>query len=591
MIIRRQLLARAIVLSLIASVWTGSAPMRTFAAAGKVRAQAQTAPPSVLGSTQPDQSQARREPFIGRVQPVTDSRVGVDSNQIVYLSLHDAILKALENNNEIQVQRTNVRISEYALKALQGYYDTLFGSDLNFESNTSPTGSRLSASGSGNLAAERDTYAMNYNFAQQIPIGGGNVRLSFNNARTSTNITSTALRPQYFSTIQLDYRQPLFRNFRNDQTRSQIKVAKKAMDLTDSQFRQRVTEIIAQVQKSYWDLVFAIRNVEITKESMDLARINLDNSRKQVEAGTLARIELAQSEAELERRHQDVISSIGGVTVAENILKSLILGDPNSSDWHGNFAPTESIEFLAPAIDYESAQRLAMANRPELSQLRLQGEQNKLDQKYYHNQALPQIDIVGRYGSTGLAGNALPPSEPPPGLPPEFSGFFTSGPVPDIFVGGLGRAFNTALQNKFRDVIFGVSISFPFRNRTAEAYLGRSKAQSRVLQFQEKQLQQVIQSEVRNGLQNVETARQTIEAARAARVARETQLAGEQKKFGAGLSTTFFVLNFQNQLSLAKGAELQALVNYNKSIAELQRVLSTTLDANNVQVTSAQSKN
>jgi HAE1 family hydrophobic/amphiphilic exporter-1 len=85
-------------------------------------------------------------------------------------------------------------------------------------------------------------------------------------------------------------------------------------------------------------------------------------------------------------------------------------------------------------------------------------------------------------------------------------------------------------------------------------------------------------------LQQVEVARQNIEAARAERIARERQLEGEQRKFEAGLSTTYFVLQFQNFLAAARAQELQALVNYNKAIANLQRVISTTLDVHNIKI-------
>lgn len=577
--IRHLLVTRAMVVGLVTSLCIGLSPVRVMGSTSPTGTQSQASNPSVPAQAPP--TQQKQGPFVGRVSPVTDPRVGVDNQRIIHLSLHDAILKALENNNEIQVQRTNVQISEYALKALDGYYDVVLGSNLTISSNTRPSANRITAGSSGSVATTSDSYTMNYNFSQQMPIGGGNWHLAFNNSRISTNQFGSSLNPFYNSNIALDFQQPLFRNFRNDQTRNQIRIAKKALDLSDSQFRQRVVEIIAQVQKAYWDLVFAIRNVEIMKESMQLAKVNLENNRKQVEVGTLAPIDLAQSQAEVERRHQDEITSIGSVTVAENIVKGLILGDPSSPEWRGNLAPTESIEILPPAIDYESAQRLAFANRTELEQLRLQKEQNELDLKYFRNQTLPQIDFVGRYATAGLAGR--------PGPPIDFGGLpGFGGEVPALFVGGLGRAFNTAIQNRFREVVVGVQINFPLLNRTAKANLGRSKARGRVLQFQEKQLQQLVLAEVRNALQGVETARQTIEAARAARAAREVQLAGEQKKFEAGLSTTFLVLTFQNQLSLAKGAELQALVNYNKAIAEIQRVLSTTLDANNVQVTPAQ---
>ncbi|MBI4468721.1 MAG: TolC family protein [Acidobacteria bacterium] len=577
--IRRQRMARATSILMAVSILISSTP--AWASGGLPRSGT---PAPRSGAAVPQQAEPVKpvqEPVIDRVSPVMEPRVGVDSNQIVYLSLHDAILKALENNNDIQVERTRVRVSEYQITGLRGFYDVVGGGLIQLDSSAIPNSNAL-ASGEGQNTTTSKNYTVNINFQEQLPIFGGNWSLQFRNSRASTDRFGTTLNPNYTAGILFDYQQPLLKNFLVDNNRNRIRIAKKQLDISDSLFRQRVIEVIASVQRSYWDLVFAIRNVEIAKESMALAATNLSNNRKQVEAGTLAPIELAQSEAELETRRKDVISAIGNVSVAENGLKTLLLGDPNSVEWRDNLVPTESIDFLPPAIDYESAQRLALANRPELIQLRLQKEQNVYDQKFYRNQSLPQVDFIANYSSTGQAGQ-------PTGF--SFGGsnpFIPVTQIPDLLIGGWGRAFNTAIQNRFRGYAAGIQISFPIRNRTAQANLGQSKANARVLDFQQRQLEQTILSQVRNAMQNVETARQNIEASRAARRSREVQLAGEQKKFEAGLSTTFFVLTFQNQLSLAKGAELQALTSYNQAIAELQRVVSTTLDANNVLVTSAQ---
>jgi HAE1 family hydrophobic/amphiphilic exporter-1 len=552
----------------------------------------------------PASPEKQQESLFGRVSPVTAQRVGVDPDQVWYLSLHDAILKALENNNTIQVERTNIVASEQGLKSAQGAYDITLGASISAETATTPNNSIEAvdsdndgfpddANGDGVVDATelRSNTQRNVVFnlnAQQLLPTGGSWRFQIDTSRFNTDTTilniggitfsggGLALLPSYNARAIFEYSQPILKNFRTDQTRRSIRLAKKALDLSDSQFRQRVIEIITQVQQAYWDLVFAIRAVEIQQQALDLAKTNLDNNRKQVEAGTLAPIELAQSEAQVEQRNQDLIAAIGAVTVRENALKMLILGDPNASEWKANLAPTESIDHLPRAVDFESAQRLALTSRPELEQLRLQKERNAIDIKYFANQIWPEVNIFGRYTMTGLAGERQP----------VVLDFATGliGFAPERFGGGPWAALKTAFSNDFRTYSFGVSFNFPIRNRTAEGLLGQARATARSLDFQERQLFQNIGTEVRNALQAVETARQNIEAARAARKAREVQLDGEQKKFEAGLSTTFLVLQFQNFLSEARLAELQTLVNYNKAIADLQRVMSTTLSAHNVEL-------
>jgi outer membrane protein len=564
---------------------------------------AQNPPPPSPPTQGPPPSPQKTE--LGRIRPLTVPRVGINPDHLMYLSLHDAILKALENNNQIQIERTTVLGNEMSLKAATGAYDITVGTDINAQTATRPTTSSFTT-GAGTPSFTNRSLTYNVN-AQQLLRTGGSWQFQLQNLRQTTDQvfvqrflgietrdSAVAFNPSFTSSISFNLRQPLFRNFRIDQTRRQIRISQRALDLSDSAFRQRVIEIITQVQNAYWDLVFAIRNVEIAQESLELARTNLENNRKQVQAGTLAPIELAQSEAEVQRRTQELTQAIGNVTIAENTLKNLILGDPHSSEWAANIVPTESIEFLPPAIDLESALKLALTNRPELEQLRFRREQNRIDLKYFANQKLPQIDLVASYSSTGLAGTPTTVTsikvdeEGNPVRDEDGNLVLEQRPrdVPPRFIGGAGKALRTALSNDFRTYSFGLSFSFPLRNRVAEGQYGAALAQSRSLDFQERQLLQSISVEVRNALQQVEVARQNIEAARAERISRERQLEGEQKKFEAGLSTTFFVLQFQNFLSQARALELQALVNYNKAIANLQRVISTTLDVHNIQVSS-----
>lgn len=537
----------------------------------------------------------------GRVKPLKVKRVGIDVDHLWYLSLRDAILKALENNNEIQIQRNNVLISELALKAYQGFYspvftignptplstintgtsttsNTLSGPGLGYESRSAPAASRLQAGRDSNAQTVK-TFTYNVGLAQVLPTGA-TWQFSFSNQRSTTNSIFATLNPQYFTTLQIDFTQPLWRNFRLNQPEQQIRLAKKALDLSDSQFRQRVIEIITQVHNAYYDLIFSIRNVEIMQESVELAKIQHENNVRRVEAGTLAPLELHQSTAEIEKRHQDLIVATANVSAAENTLKGLILPNLSDPQWRANVVPTENIEYLPPSIDETSALRLALQNRSELRQLQLQREQNEINIKYFANQTRPMINLVSRYASLGLAGTEAPPTAGSP---------FGTGAVPSLFLGGPGQAISNAFYNRFRDVAIGVAISFPLRNQTAEANLGQAKAQTRSLNLQEQHLSQQIAIEVRNAVQNLEAARQSIEAARAARIAREKQLEGEQERYQAGISTNYLVLQYQNELSWAKGAELQALVSFNKAIAELQRVMSTTLDTYNIQITPADS--
>jgi HAE1 family hydrophobic/amphiphilic exporter-1 len=158
--------------------------------------------------------------------------------------------------------------------------------------------------------------------------------------------------------------------------------------------------------------------------------------------------------------------------------------------------------------------------------------------------------------------------------------------VPDRFRGGYLQSLKNLFGQDFKTYQIGVSISFPWRNRTAEGNLGRALAESRQLDARHRQLMQSVQVDVRNALQAVQASRQRYDAAQAARIAANAQLQGELERFRAGLSTNFFVLQRQTDLAIAQGNEVRAKTDYVKALADLQRVTGTTLVSNNVQVTS-----
>jgi HAE1 family hydrophobic/amphiphilic exporter-1 len=508
---------------------------------------------------------------------VSTQRVGVNEDQKQTLSMQESIAMALQNNLDIESYRQGVQIAQYNLFSTYGVYDTTSGSTINYRSQTFPVSS-IFQGGNASASVNQKILTYNFNTNQQIERTGGSFNVDFNNSRTNTSSTAATLTTQYNPNLTFTFTQPLMRNFKIDANRRAIQINKKALDLSDSQFRQRVIEIISSVQRAYWDLVFAIKNEKIARDTVELTRTQLSNNQKQVEAGTLAPIELRSTEAALESRKGDVILALQGITTAENTLKGLLNKDPNDKMWNAQLIPTDEPTLAPPAFNLEESVTLALKNRPELEQLKLQAQQKEIDLAYYHNSMKPQIDLVGVYTNTGLAGT--------PSSLISSGGIPVSTNVPDRFKGGYFKSLRNLFSQDFKTYQFGVTISFPWRNRTAEGNIGRVLAETKQLDARQRQQVQNIQIDVRNALQAVVAAKQRFEAQRANRIAAEAQLKGEQEKFRAGLSTNFFVLQRQTDFSVALGNEIRALTDYNKALADLQRVTGMTLITNNVQVTS-----
>jgi HAE1 family hydrophobic/amphiphilic exporter-1 len=537
----------------------------------------------------------------------TDKRVGVDSAKRVMLTLRDAVLMALENNRDVEIERLNVQLNEFDVRAAEGVYDPSLVTNLYYDRRNTPVASILAGGENGGLLT--DDVAISAGITQRLQKYGGTLQATFNNDRATTQNTFNSINPQYTSTLNLNFTQPLLKNRTIDPARRQIKLAKKRLDISDSQFRQRAIEIISQVQRAYWDLVFARRDREIKSESVDLARTQLEHNQRLVEAGTLAPADIISARVELERRVDESEAALEAIQRAENALKALTLQPDKTELWNSELVPVEKPQVDSTAgLPLEDATRLALENRPEMEQYRLRGELNKVDVDYFRDQAKPQVDFFVNYGTIGLAGN--PRTEPnfftissamttdrinqliqfvnaqpnAPTTPISLLPTATITPLPDFLVGSNGQSLANLFKNDFRVWRVGVNITLPLRNRTAEANLGRSLAEGRQIDAQRQRTEQQIQVEVRNALQAVETAKLRVEAATKSRENAELQYQSEQRKFDAGQSTNFFVLDRQNALIAARGRELKALTDYTKAVAELQRSLSTTLSSNNVSV-------
>jgi outer membrane protein len=526
------------------------------------------------------------------------TRVGVDMNRQRPLSLREALSMALDNNKDIEVARENVRIAEFDLLGAQGAYDPRFTTSAFYERAENPISSFLSGGQDGSVVESDYTAAAR--LEGQSPVLGGNYRLDFSSIRLTTNNQFTALNPQYPTSLNFSYSQPLLRGLKIDNSRRQIEIARKNLSLTDAQFRQRAIDTITSVQRAYWDLVFSLRSLQVQRDAVAVARKQLEHNKRLVEQGQLAPIDVVAAEAQISTYEQNVFGALEEVSRSENNLKNLIAENQKAEIWTEALVPTDPVELTVPQVSLAEALQTAMENRPELQQSNVLREINQIDQRYFKDQTKPAIDLVGTYGVNGLAGSissagvnpftasslqvrqrvdelsVLAGLEPLPVVPPQtFS--------PDL-LGGYGQSLQNLLANRYSNFRVGVQISLPLRNRTAEAQLGRSLVEGERIGTQREQLEQTIQVDVRNALQGVRSAEARLRASVATREANEQQFASEQRKLDAGQSTVFLVLERQTDLTEARGLELKAQTDLNKAIADLQRATGNALRVNSIVV-------
>lgn len=531
------------------------------------------------------------------------ARVGVQTTDTVPLTLDEAIRRALANNTNIDIARDDVRIQETQIDALRGFYDPVF--------SVTPTYRRNNTTGSS-ATSDID---VNAGLTQQLSTGG-NFSTFFNNSRTENAFTQAQVSSGslgssssaiYSSSYGVRFTQPLFRNRKIDNTRRNLTIARRRLEQTDAEFRRQTIEVITQVQRVYWDLVFALRDQQNKQANLELTRENLRQVEARIAAGSAAPLAKAEVETELANREAEVIVATQQVAITDNSLKQLLLRDALSPEWNRTYLPTDIPAFSTDPINLQDALSDAMANRYELRSLKLSQDINKIDLDFFRNQTKPQIDLNTSFSLNGLARNGttdpvitnmftsqadlilfngLNETRAVTGLDPILNPQVVIPGQPSYAIGGLGRSLANTFRSDAPNFSIGVTISFPFRNRTAKANLAGAQITQNRIETQLRAQEQTVIVEVRNAVQSVETARQRVLAARRARENAEIQLDGERRLFESGRSTTFLLFQRENALMSARNAEIRAETDYNKSLADLQRATSTTFRVNNIDVQS-----
>jgi hydrophobic/amphiphilic exporter-1 (mainly G- bacteria), HAE1 family len=523
------------------------------------------------------------------------ARVGVSITEH-RLTLREAIEMALRNNLDIEIERTLTANAAQAVRAAQGAFDPSFRYLPGYEVRNTPTPSVLQ--GPGGVLGESFA-ANNFYFRQRLPWNGAQFNVDFENSRATSTNTFAALNPFITSRLVVSFTQPLLRNREVDRERAEIKIRRKQLDVSDAEYELRVVDVITRVEQAYWDLVAARQDLQVTSDAVELAREQHARNERMVESGTLAPIELSASRAELERRMDAYYGSASVVTQAENNLKTLLASDRGSPLWNDQILPTDlSTIDAVEADDLRAAVSTALQRRPELRVLELRKDVNRVEQQSAANQVKPQVNVVGSYWNMGLGGSLRQGDNPfsasqiaifdrlntlsaRAGLAPIGGGTDFSA-LPPSLIGGYGTALTGLFGGNYQSVQVGLALDFNIRNRTAEAQLAQTAIAERRLKLERARAEQLIEAQVRNALQIIQSAKQRIQAAEAGEVAAREKLDSETRLFQSGESTNFFVLTRQNEYLDARRRAVLARLDFNKAAARLEQAVGRTLETYSV---------
>jgi len=491
------------------------------------------------------------------------------NQQVLNLTLEECIAKALKNNLNVAVEMMNPELAGISIAKAREIFMPRF--ELSYGADRQETPSYWWIQGAGNSISKYRDYGVS--IVETVPTGG-NFALSLQSYKSNTNQAFQLINPRYGSTLRLDFTQPLLKNFGTKVNRAPIVQAEKNMEISDIQLQNTLMDTIYLVQETYWNLVYAIENTNVKRQSLQLGRDLLAKNKKEVEFGQLAPIEILIAESQVASREADMIQAEALITRTEEVLKTIInLGAEGDASLK-RIVPKDMPDFKETTVTIEEALKRATDRRPDIQALRKTIESKELSFSVANNQMLPSLDLQLSYWSPGISGDRVLYLDDDP-----FLGIIV-GKQP----GSAGDSLRDAFKLLYQNWNIGLTLSIPLSNFLTKADFAYAKMDLDQSLVRLKNQEQQMILDVSDAVRMIETNAKRTEAYRVARDLAEKTLDAELKKLQVGMSTNYFVLDFQEKLANARSMELKAKVDYILSVARLDKAMGTSLEKRNIKI-------
>ena len=487
--------------------------------------------------------------------------------QTLNLGLEEAIAKALKNNLNVAIEMLNPQLADISVSRAREVFQPRF--ELNYGRNRDESPSYWFLQAAGTSVNKTSDYGLS--IVEAVPTGG-NVSISLQNYRSETNQPFQLINPRYGSTLRFDLTQPLLKDFGPKVARRQVLLAENNLDVSELQLRNTMIDTIYLVQEAYWNYVYAIENAEVKKQSLKLGRDLLDKNKKEVEFGQLAPIEILNAESVVAQREADLIQADGLIARSEEVLKSMINLSAEGEARATKLVPVDKPDYQEAKVSFDQALKEAMERRPDLKILQKNLEAKELNLSVAKNQTLPGLNLNLSYWSPGISGDRLLYAGD------DIFGGTVIGKIP----GSAGDSLKDALKLLYQNWNIGLTLSVPLSLFTTKADLTYAKMDVGQGRIRLKNLEQQVALDVSDAVRAMETNAKRVNAYRVARELAEKSLDAEEKKLKVGLSTNYFVLEFQDKLANARSMELRAKLDHILSVERLEKAMGLSLDKRNI---------
>ena len=492
----------------------------------------------------------------------------------IKLPLKSVIFLALKNNLQIAFESLGPDASETDIAREESVYDPNVSLQFGKSRRVTQTGNFLA--GAGEPSIYQQSWDLEVDVMKKF-VSGTTAELKWDSSDSTTDFLFQALVPEYKSELSLSLTQPLLKDFGIDVGKSMIKIASLNFKISQDQFKNRVIDILHEVNQLYWNLYFQMKDYEAREDSLKLAEDLLREFKIKIEAGTLAPIEIYQAEAEVATRKEDLIIAGDLLRDTEDILRTALSFYEKEQYWDLAIIPVDEPRSTAVKEDLMEGLKVAFQYRPDYNQAKRDIEARKIMVKYTKNQVLPRVDIFGTIGTMGLGGRGNPDAV-------DFVGGGSGGGDASSFSTHWDDVADNMATGDFYNYTIGIKVEFPLGNRFAKSQYSRAKVEALRAATYLKDLENNVINDVRMAVRQVTTDFERIQAAKASLRLSVEKLKAEEKKYAVGLSTAHDLLEFQEDLARAKSREARSLSDYEKTLTSLARAKGVLLEDYNITI-------
>lgn len=455
----------------------------------------------------------------------------------------------MKKNFDLQIQGFSTDSARESLNIARGDFDPTLtaGANRNFSQQAARTNRILEGATTEGPSSDRTTFEAGV--SQRVPQTGGTVSLNANTNRSATNDPNSVFNPTFGDSITLTVNQPLLRNAGSTVARANLENAKIGVNIATLNYKSRVLTVIRDTENAYNSLVSARETLRIRQLSLELAQRLYDENTAKRNSGVATDLDVLTAEVGVATARRNFIQGQQAVSNAEDTLLGFFApGDFTTNPGVVTFTP-----YNEPSPSFAESYKRARENFPDTLSVEEQIKQLEISLAVAKRNRLPQVNLTASAGYTGKATDE-----------------------------GYWAVIENTPHENGRSWGLGVTYSAPWGRRADKARYRSAAINLNSQKVRLEQLEQSLLVNVRTVVRSVETNLVSVELAAKATELSAKQYELQKARFDAGLSTSRLVLQAQDDLEIARLAELSAKVTLRAAVAELHRLEGTSLQRYNI---------